>query len=222
MKLQYLIFNLIIFFLPILSFIIYPKIEYPLNLNALLSIFLAAAIFIFHDVMVVNKWWRFNEKYIIGIKILKLPVEEILFFFSVSFSCLTIWINFKNIIIPFSFNYFYFFYVLIFLYYFYLIIKNKKIYLSFVLLFYLILLIFDWFSKTNLLLNFNFLIFTIGVFLLTLIFNYYLTKTPIVIYNKKIIINIRILTIPIEDFLYGINFLYLTILLYEFLGQKFF
>lgn len=222
MKINYLIFNLIIISSPFMLSFFYKEIVYPFDKTSLISIIIASLVFIIHDILVTNKWWEFNKKYILGIKILKLPIEEILFFFSVSFSCLTIWINLKNKSIFFNFKYVYFFYLTIFLYFFYLTIKNKKPYVFFVLSLYLALLIFDLLFQTNLILNFNFLIFTLIVFFLTLIFNYYLTKKPIVIYNQKIITKIKILTIPIEDFIYGINFLYLTILIYEFLNMKFF
>lgn len=215
MKLEYLIFNLIIFLAPFLSSFFYPMI-FPNNINHFLPILIPAVIFIFHDIKVNNLWWNFNKKYIINFKIYKLPIEEILFFFTVSFSCLTIWLNLK-IILPSINSYLIniIFFGAIFLYFNFLYLKTKKPYPKFVFYLYLFLIILDLILKTNIIFKFNFLIFSIIVFFLVLIFNYYLTKRPIVIYNKKFKSNVKILTIPIEDFLYGFNFIYLLILLTE-------
>jgi len=46
------------------------------------------------------------------------------------------------------------------------------------------------------------------------VFNYLLTSIPIVIYNPYAITNIRILTIPIEDFFYNFSMLFLYLFFY--------
>ncbi|MFN4212790.1 MAG: lycopene cyclase domain-containing protein [Microgenomates group bacterium] len=221
MKLEYLVFNLIIFFLPIFASFFYPKINYPTNFQALFSIFISSLIFIIHDNKVANKWWRFNKRFILGIKIFNLPTEEILFFLTVSFSCLTLWLNLKNISNLSIKNYFYgSFHILIFIFYHFLFLKTKKPYPKFVNFFYFFILFFDIFFKTHLVFKLNFLIFILITYLLTLIFNFYLTKRPVVLYNEQFKSGLKILSIPIEDFLYGINFLYLTIFLFEFLSNN--
>ncbi|GIW64617.1 MAG: hypothetical protein KatS3mg092_0550 [Patescibacteria group bacterium] len=217
MKFEYLIFNLIIFLSPLLSFFIYPKIIYPFNLISILSITISSLIFIFHDILVTNRWWKFNEKYIINkIKILNLPIEEVLFFFIVGFSCLTLWINLRLLELKLNLN-FYLLYFFIFIYYLYIFLKFKKPYTKIVTSFYLFLITLDLILKTKLILNNLFFIFLLIFFLLTLIFNLYLTKRPVVIYNQTFLSGKKILTIPIEDFLYGINFIYLLVIIYEFL-----
>lgn len=222
MKFEYLIFNLIIFFSPIFASFFYPKINYPTNFQALFSIFVSSFIFISHDNQVTNKWWRFNEKYILGLKIIYLPIEEILFFFSVSFSSLTIWLNLKNFSnLSIKNSLFTLFYILVFIFYHFLYLKTKKPYPKFVNFFYFFIFFFDILFKTNLVFKLNFLIFTLITFLLTLIFNFYLTKRPVVLYNEKFKTGFKILSIPVEDFLYGFNFLYLTIFLYDLLSNFF-
>lgn len=174
-------------------------------------------IFIFHDILVTNRWWKFNEKYIINkIKILNLPIEEVLFFFIVGFSCLTLWINLRLLELKLNLN-FYLLYFFIFIYYLYIFLKFKKPYTKIVTSFYLFLITLDLILKTKLILNNLFFIFLLIFFLLTLIFNLYLTKRPVVIYNQTFLSGKKILTIPIEDFLYGINFIYLLVIIYEFL-----
>ena len=222
MKLEYLIFNLIIIFLPIFSSFFYPKIIYPNNFQAFISILFSSSIFIFHDSKVTNKWWYFNKKYVLGVKVFKLPIEEILFFFSVSFSSLTVWLNLKTFpYLSFKNSFLLLFYILIFIFYHFLYLKTKKPYPKYVNFFYFFIFLFDIFLQTNLVFRLNFLIFTLITFILTLIFNFYLTKRPIVLYNEKFKSGFKILSIPIEDFLYGMNFLYLTIFIFEFFSNFF-
>jgi len=91
MNYEYLLFNLIIFSGPI-----FLGVQQKFNfrskfLPALLSVFTAAFPFIVWDSLVTNVHWWFNENFIIGIKFWGLPIEEILFFFSVPFACLFLW-----------------------------------------------------------------------------------------------------------------------------------
>lgn len=50
----------------------------------------------------------------------------------------------------------------------------------------------------------------------TFIVNGYLTWRPIVLYSEKFFLNIRLWTIPVEDFLYGFALITCTIILWEF------
>ncbi|GIW62609.1 MAG: hypothetical protein KatS3mg090_0435 [Patescibacteria group bacterium] len=219
MKIEYLTFNFIILLSPLLSYLFFPKIIYPLDNISLISILIAAFIFILHDIFANNNWWRFNNKFILGVRILNLPIEEIMFFFTVGFACLTIWLNLKTVNLKIEFNLFPLF-LLIGLYYLFLAIKSKKAYAQSMTIFYIVLIITDISSKINLALD-NFFILYLGIILfLTLIFNYYLTKRPVVLYNKEFLSGKKILTIPVEDFLYGINFIYLTTIIYEFFSNS--
>ncbi|MGC9031660.1 MAG: lycopene cyclase domain-containing protein, partial [Minisyncoccia bacterium] len=85
MKLEYLIFNLVIFISPFVAYLFYPQLIFALNIKTLISISLSSFIFVLHDILVTNKWWYFNKKYILGSRIFNLPIEEIMFFFSVSY-----------------------------------------------------------------------------------------------------------------------------------------
>lgn len=219
MKFSYLVFNLIILLSPVFSYFFYSKIIFPNKINHFLAIIFSSLLFIFHDIKVNNRWWCFNRKYITGIKIFNLPFEEVLFFFTVSFSCLTIWLNLKTL---FNQNFVLlnvFFFGSIFILFFIIFLKTKKVYTKFVNCFYFFLIFLDLFFEVNLILRFNFLIFSLIVILLTLVFNFYLTKKPVVIYNKNYLSNLKILTIPLEDFLYGINLTYLLVLITEFLSK---
>ncbi len=58
------------------------------------------------------------------------------------------------------------------------------------------------------------------VFFLTLIFNYYLTSRPVVFYNTEVNLNLRILTIPIEDFFYSFSLISIVVMSYEFFTKR--
>lgn len=218
-KTNYLLLDLIIFISPFLGKLFYPSFIFPNLKAALLSIFFVSLIFIVWDIKVNNKWWLFNEKYITGIKIFDLPIEEIIFFPIVSFSCLIIWVNLNQVfkleegssfLITVSFIL-----LVIFLFLGFYFFKKKWDYSMTVSLIQGGTIILDWFLKTNLYLKIVFYLFLIIALFLTLIFNYYLTKRPVVIYPKKYKTEIRILTIPVEDFIYGMNFLTLVIIFYQ-------
>ena len=53
-----------------------------------------------------------------------------------------------------------------------------------------------------------------------LIFNGYLTWRPVVLYSEAYQLNIRIFTIPIEDFGYGYALILLCTILYEYFNRR--
>lgn len=60
--------------------------------KVLLASLIVGIPFLIHDeIFTSNAFWGFNEKYISGFKIGSLPIEEILFFFVVPFSCVFIY-----------------------------------------------------------------------------------------------------------------------------------
>ncbi len=61
------------------------------------TVLLAAVPFIGFDLFAIWRgYWQFNSKYITGIKVFNLPVEEILFFILIPQSCLLIWAGMKR------------------------------------------------------------------------------------------------------------------------------
>jgi lycopene cyclase domain-containing protein len=160
--------------------------------------------------------WQFNEEYIIGLKFFGLPVEEYLFFFTVPYACTFIYeavllflkkrmlpnviqsiiriISVASILIsPFFFDKAYTFSVLfiggvVFLYtsYAFGIERLEKFLITYI----------------------------ISIFPMLLV-NGVLTALPVVIYNNAQNINLRLGTIPVEDFLYSAILLVMNIGLYE-------
>lgn len=163
--------------------------------------------------------WHFNEKYIIGIKIAALPLEEVLFFMLVPYCCVFIY-ECVRIYFPH--------------------IKNKKgsdVFLKIlaaVLLMGAILFRYKYYSSWTFLFTSAFIIivyvfrkyfktFDAISFLVSyaiilipfLIVNGLLTAIPVVIYNDAENLGIRIYTIPFEDIFYGLLLTMMVVCLYE-------
>ncbi len=165
--------------------------------------------------------WSFNRNFIINIFIYHLPIEEYLFFLFVPFSCLFIYevtnYFFKNDPLkkysnPISWALIIISLLLSILYY-------DRIYplvlfssLVVVVSIHLLLLKSDYLGKFYL----SFSICTIPFLLV----NGLLTGLPILLYNEKNIMGIRIYTIPLEDLFYGMLYLLLITSFYEFLKRK--
>jgi lycopene cyclase domain-containing protein len=50
--------------------------------------------------------------------------------------------------------------------------------------------------------------------------NGYLTSRPIVLYNPEMFLNLRLWTIPVEDFVYGYGLITLTLIFWDYFGAK--
>ena len=214
---EYLLFNLFVISGPLLVFFWKkPGIVRPDFKPLFVTIFLAGIFFAAYDQLVVNYFWSFNDKYITGIFLFSLPLEEVLFFITVPFACLLLWVNYRKHLSEKIFPKFATYLlatVLILVPFFFL---AGKIYSGSVLLVFLGVIVADFLLKTKL---FSSRIFIIFIFLitnvLTFIFNLYLTARPIVIYNEIVKTNINIISIPIEDFVFGMALIALTLIIYE-------
>ena len=81
-------------------------------------------------------------------------------------------------------------------------------------------ILLDIILKTKLFLNKKFWVFWCVMFILIFIVNGYLTWRPIVLYDEKFYLGIRLFTIPIEDFIYGFSLITMNIALWEFFSRK--
>lgn len=88
----YLLINCFTIIIPLL-FSFEPRVQYYKKWKCLFSaIGLTGFVFIIWDHYFTSQGiWGFNGKYLIGINFFKLPLEEILFFFCIPFSCLFIY-----------------------------------------------------------------------------------------------------------------------------------
>lgn len=184
------------------------------------AMFLPALFYIIWDIYFTSKGiWSFNEDYISGIKIINLPIEEVLFFFIVPYCCV-------------------FIYECIHVYFHKLI--NKKsgntVFLSLAVILLIAGIIFynRWYTSWTFILNAVFIVgiyfnkkyfatFNTTLFLVAylvilipfLIVNGFLTSIPVVLYNNAENLGIRIFTIPFEDTFYGMLLILMNIVIYE-------
>lgn len=170
--------------------------------------------------------WGFNARYLTGYYVYSLPLEELLFFFTVPYACVFIY---ECIRVYFKENTFFedlhrwftmlFFGISITLLYWFndlLYTALTCIILSLLLGTHLIVIrrrYMSWFY-------FAYLISLLPM----LIVNGLLTSKPVVYYNESEIIGLRIGSIPVEDFLYNLIMLGMCTGLYEWfkrLGHRF-
>lgn len=179
-----------------------------------------AAFYILWDMYFTHKHvWCFNAEYVTGIKIVNLPIEEILFFFVVPYCCLFIYDCLKA--------YFpdwrkrkaadVFLKILALLLLVTGFIFSDRYYTSwtflfagvFILLIYLLRRFFKSFDA------FSFLV-AYGICLIPfLIVNGFLTAIPVVLYNDAENLGIRIYSIPFEDAFYGMLLILMNVVIYE-------
>ncbi|KXK08090.1 MAG: lycopene cyclase domain-containing protein [Candidatus Dojkabacteria bacterium] len=217
MNYSYLLLNLIILIGPLLlSF--EKRVRYISKIkHVLISIFLVSIPFILWDqYATLNGHWSFSKEHTTGINIGMLPIEEVMFFLTVPFSCLFVYevINyfFKDKKTKVSAYVFAFVGALLSLIAFTnpdkgytLIVSTLGSSLFFALAF----------IRPVLVMKRNYLIFLAVTLVLFLVFNSILTGIPIVSYGADEILGIRIGTIPIEDFVYNSVMLTLYLLVYN-------
>ncbi|SFB57967.1 lycopene cyclase domain-containing protein [Algoriphagus aquimarinus] len=204
-----------------------PKIRFASKWTALFPALIITAIFF----LVWDHWftvigiWEFNPRYLLGIFIFQLPIEEWLFFFTVPFACIFIY----EVLI-------YFFPRDIF----------KPLGKPFVILMIPILLVLAILNLDKMYTSVNFFVGAIALGLHWLIFKdkymgrflfAYLvhlipfiicngiltggiTPEPVVIYNNAENLGIRIWTVPIEDTIYSMTLLLMNVSLFEFFRSR--
>ncbi|BEV03771.1 lycopene cyclase domain-containing protein [Chryseobacterium gambrini] len=219
----YLLIN---FFTVIVCFIFsfHHKIKFNRHFKAfILASSIVALFFIVWDIWFtkIGVWW-FNDKYLLGLRIVNLPIEEILFFICIPFSCIFTYFcldkffrldwkpEMEKIFVIFSILTL----VILALY------CNNRIYpfmtfLTTAISLFILYFILNarWIGKAS----FIYLILMPGFLGVNGILTGTGLDSPIVNYNPEHFLGIRILTIPIEDTVYG----YEMILWNIFLFQKF-
>lgn len=191
--------------------------------NVFLASVIVAIPFLIHDeIFTSSRFWGFNDDYISGIKLGSLPIEEILFFIVVPFSCTFIYACCN---------------------YYFDRIKPKWINLtvqSLVLLYILYLLFVDWsgwytitVSMAGMLIlvlwilndrtkhsGLAFVLSLLPFFGMNGILTGILTEEPVVWYSEAEKIPGRITTIPYEDVIYAFTLIIGVILLFEYLNRN--
>lgn len=205
-------YALILFFTVIICFIasFYKRLQFNRHFGAFIKAAVLVAIpFIAWDVWFTAKgvWW-FNTDYTLGIVIAGLPLEEWLFFICIPFSCVFTyfcfdkfykldWLSgFNNLIV----------FVSIIVCAVMALLHHDKIYTLVTAIATIVTLIYlhfivraDWISKASMV----YTVLMLGFFPVNGVLTGTGLESPIVNYNPGDFLGIRMLTIPIEDAVYG-------------------
>ena len=221
MKWTYLLVDLFTVIVPFL-FSFHRKIRFDRYFKPyFISNLASATIFIGWDMLFTSAGvWSFNEKYITGIHLVNLPVEEVLFFFCIPFACLFTYHCFSQFIkIQWSdslTNY-----ILLSLTFFLLItgvMNADRAYTSMtfistglVLILFRFIFKVQWFDR----LFTTYLVLLIPFFIVNGILTGTGLQEPVVRYNNEENMALRLLTIPVEDVMYGFELIVLTVFGFE-------
>jgi lycopene cyclase domain-containing protein len=209
MKLLYLLIDVSVIALPLLASF-HSKILFHKTWRELFKAILWVAVpfLILDSIFTSLGIWSFNTEYITGIRLFNLPIEEVLFFISIPYACIFTYYCLDKFY-DFSWN-----------------LKSENIFCILLSTFLLISGLLFWqnlytsstfistallclFLKFGLHINwFGKAVSIFGILLFPfLLVNGMLTGTglsaPVVRYNLSDILGIRIMTIPVEDFIYG-------------------
>lgn len=226
MKALYITIDFLVVLFPAL-FSFHHKIKfYPYWKTYAIGSSIVAVFFILWDIMFTSQGvWSFNRDYILGIYFINLPIEEILFFFCIPFSCLFTFFCFEKF-----FHYSWsrkFQKSLCIVFAGLLVITGvlayEKSYTSFTFIstaFVLLYTIFwnrsTWFGQFML----AYLVLLIPFFVVNGVLTGTGIDNEVVRYNPSGIIGVRVLTIPVEDFIYGFELQLLNVLVFKKLVRK--
>ncbi|RNA62986.1 lycopene cyclase domain-containing protein [Chryseobacterium nematophagum] len=217
----YLLIN---FFTVIICFIFsfHPKIKFNRYFTTFFKAsFIVALVFIAWDIWFTNRgvWW-FNDDYLLGLRIYNLPLEEILFFLCIPFSCIFTYFCIDkfftldwNPLLEKTFVCISILYALVLSVYFYDKIYTVITFASTAVSMFILYFILQskWLGKASLI----YLLLMPGFFIVNGILTGTGLDSPVVNYNPKDFIGIRILTIPVEDVVYGYEMILWNIYLFQ-------
>lgn len=224
----YLIIDLFVFLGPLFISIVGPVKFLKKYKSFIPAIITVAVPYIIWDMLATGKDWYFNPKYVLPVRIIDLPVEEIMFFFVVPFAILFVY-EYVKLYVParnFSINRIRSFELLLFIIIFILAIFFLKYqYLTLALISVLVFLLIDLISGSFLFSDRNYWIYMGFGVVSFVIVNYLLTSIPVVEYYTNTILttnywNGRITTIPIEDFIYNFSLLSFYLFFYKMYSSK--
>lgn len=186
------------------------------------GLLLTGIVFLIWDVVFTVKGvWSFNPNYILGINFFRLPLEEILFFLTIPFSCIFIYACLNYYVkrqipdrIVRILNY-----VLMLVSVIILIFYHDRLYtlINFGTLFLLLILLqfvfkVKWMNRFYL----AYLVSLIPFYIV----NGILTSVPIVSYNNAENLAIRVGTIPVEDHFYLMSLLLMNVAFFEYFRKR--
>ncbi len=181
------------------------------------SLIITAALFVGWDYY-FTKWgvWAFNPEYITGIYILNLPVEEVLFFIAIPFSCIFIY-EAVGYYLPNDFMHNYSVNsALLFsaLFAIVAVLNPYKLYTTAAFSIAALALLVHALVYNNKFMGKFFLMYLIHLVPFFIV-NGFLTYLPVVLYNDSDNMSIRLGSIPLEDTVYSMSLLLINVSLYE-------
>ncbi len=217
MRAEYLIFNLAVIAGPLALTLLPGPTNMTHRLGAVAYALLASLPFLVWDLAVTDRHWWFNEAYTLP-RIAGLPPGEWLYFITVPFACLYSW---EMLFKPDNVNGSRleargWLYPLIWLlaplgvWLFWI----GREYTGLATLAFALVAALD-FGGRRLLTHPRLPLFALFLAALILVFNGYLTGRPVVLYDEQYQLGIRIITIPLEDFVFGFAHVWLAVSLFE-------
>lgn len=206
-----------------LAFSFHAKYQFSKKWKYLLpTIGIPALIFIAWDMAFTNMGvWGFNPKYTLGLYVYNLPIEEILFFICVPYACLFLYevVNYfekKDLVGPYA----PYISIMLSMFLFSLgLLNNSRWYtgVTFIACAILIALL-QWKLKSPFLgrFYFSYVFILIPFFIVNGILTGSFLSEPVVWYNEKEMLGVRMGTIPFEDTFYGMMLLLMNISIFEY------
>ena len=226
MQYTYLLVNFFTIIIPFL-FSFHPRLKFHKTWGAFFpAVFLTGLIFVLWDMLFTKMGvWGFNDRYLTGIEIGNLPLEEVLFFFCIpyacvfTFHCLDLFMNeiggskMQKIITLF---------LVAFLLIFGTIHFSKSYTATTFFSFALLLLYAQFILKINWLTRFYvvYAVLLIPFFFVNGVLTGSWIEEQVVWYNPAEFMNFRIGTIPVEDAFYGAELILMNLLIYRYLLNR--
>ncbi len=218
MRAEYLLFNLIVA-VPVLVLSLFPPPFFVRRWGAAFrAVLLAAVPFLVWDALVAGRHWWWNPRFVLGPRLFGLPVEEILFFFTVPFASLFSWETLFHgerdaprsalrvlyapalLLVPLGA---------------FLFVTEGREYTGLALAAFGLTALLDLLTGTRVLARPSFLRLTVFVAVCTTVFNGYLTARPVVLYDPRYQLGAHVGTIPVEDYVYGLGLVFLAAVHYQ-------
>jgi len=191
--------------------------------HVFIATILVAIPFLIHDAF-FTEWgyWGFNPKYLTEIYLLKLPIEEILFFVVVPFSCTFIYACVRYYFRKFDLRMIdRLVQIGIIAYAAILAYLNSSAWYTLSVVIVAPIIVLIWLFRSQIkYIGLSFLISLIPFFIMNGILTGSFLEEPIVWYNENEKVNGRMFTIPYEDLLYGFILIVGVIMVYERLRKK--
>ena len=226
MQYTYLLVNFFTILIPFL-FSFHPRLKFHKTWGAFFpAVLMTGLVFILWDMLFTELGvWGFNDRYLTGLKIGNLPVEEVLFFFCIPYACVFTFhcLNlFMGKIGDFKIQKAITLFLAMFLVILGIIHFSKSytattfISLAGLLLFAQFILKTPWLTRFYII----YLVLLIPFFIVNGILTGSWIEEQVVWYNSQEFMNYRIGTIPVEDVFYGAELILMNLLIYRYLLNR--